>query len=130
MDLSRGYGLTDHDRALLDLLVGVASVVRDRVGFPGMALGREHDASVALLVADGLVRDYEEFDGHQVALAPRGLDVVHEVSHRRMDLHERWTAVRGALLDWLWDRYLRGEPEPLSWEESFRTTRWGMFLGE
>lgn len=51
MDLSRGYGLTDHDRALLDLLVGVASVVRDRVGFPGMALGREHDAAVALLLA-------------------------------------------------------------------------------
>lgn len=65
-----------------------------------------------------------------MALSARGLDVVHEVSHRQTDPHERWTAVRGALLDWLGDRYLRGEPEPQSWEESFRTTRWGMFLGE
>lgn len=130
MDLGRGYGLTDHERFLLAVLLGVASVVQGRVGLPGVVLGRDHDTAAALLVADGLVVDEQTNDGHELALTAHGLRVVRDVEDRRMDPRGRYVAVRGALREWLGDQYMAEGLAPGRWEDSFRTSRWGMYLGE
>lgn len=52
-------------------------------------------------------------EGWSGVLTPAGIDFVNDVRQRRGDTVGRWRAARDAVLRWLYDRKVAGEPSPV-----------------
>ncbi|WP_448623567.1 TIR domain-containing protein [Geodermatophilus sp. URMC 64] len=139
MDLARGYNLSPSVQSKLRLLDWIAEqggTIPGTIVPLGPLLEEDPEATRSIagnleaLEQDGLLRLQKTlgWGGWSCNVLPAGIDLIETIAAARGDLRSRRMAARDALLTWLHDCALHGNPHPII--SDFARSKYGTYYGQ